>query len=339
MAQTPGGTLRVITGLASPFVKQPGTPVSGYSIEIWQEVARRLGVTTEWTVLPDLSDAAQLQAVVDGGADLAISALTLAQPEAAGLDASIPYFEAGLQVLVGQAETGGLAVIGAALVSRSMLALLGVGLGLIVLLAHLLWLVERAHNPAFRRGYLRAMGEGLWGVTLIIATGEHGDRETPRVLKRVAVGGVWLLGVLMIAQFTATVTSTLTVDRLRSGIQGPDDLPGRVIATAPGSTAAAWLAARGLDFVPLTDLEVAHGMLMRGELDAIVYGAPQLRNWLGSRGPSQATLVGPVFSQQRYAIALPSDSPWRRPINTALLAMQADRTAEEIERRWFPPSR
>ncbi len=48
--------LRVITGYASPFVKLPGTPVSGYSIDVWQEVARRLGLGTSWTVLPDLSD-------------------------------------------------------------------------------------------------------------------------------------------------------------------------------------------------------------------------------------------------------------------------------------------
>src|SRR5689334_14587590 len=55
--------LRVVTGYASPFVKPPGTPVSGYSVEVWHEVARRLGVDTAWTVLPDLSDEAQLAAV------------------------------------------------------------------------------------------------------------------------------------------------------------------------------------------------------------------------------------------------------------------------------------
>ena len=45
--------LRVITGHAAPFVQPPGTPVSGFSIEVWQEVARRLNVETDWTVLPE----------------------------------------------------------------------------------------------------------------------------------------------------------------------------------------------------------------------------------------------------------------------------------------------
>ena len=50
----PRPVLRVITGHAAPFVQLPGTPVSGFSIEVWQEVARRLGVETDWTVLPRL---------------------------------------------------------------------------------------------------------------------------------------------------------------------------------------------------------------------------------------------------------------------------------------------
>ena len=43
--------LRVVTGYSSPFVKPPGTPVSGFSIEVWNEVARRIGVDTAWTIL------------------------------------------------------------------------------------------------------------------------------------------------------------------------------------------------------------------------------------------------------------------------------------------------
>jgi ABC-type amino acid transport substrate-binding protein len=57
--------LRVITGYAAPFVMLPGTPVSGFSIEIWQEVARRLGVDTAWTGLPDLRDKAQIDAAAE----------------------------------------------------------------------------------------------------------------------------------------------------------------------------------------------------------------------------------------------------------------------------------
>ena len=327
--------LRAMTGHAAPFVMLPGTPVSGFSIEIWQEVARRLGVDTAWTVLPDLSDEAQIDAVVERRVDLAISALTITAAREARVDFSLPYSDSGLQVLVVADNVHPLAAMLSALLSPAIRDLVGIGAAIMLALAHLLWLVERRHDPAFRRPYPKAIAEALWGVVLIVATGEHGDRHTPRVLKRLTIAALWLLGVVLIAQFTATVTAALTVDRLRSDIRGPDDLAGRTIATAPGSIAAAWLQARDLPFVPVSDTEQAYAMLVRGDIQAIVYDAPQLRHWLANRGPSMAALVGPVFRPERYGIALPIGSPLRKPINAALLAMQEDGTAEAIGRRWF----
>jgi len=144
---------------------------------------------------------------------------------------------------------------------------------------------------------------------------------------------------VLIAQFTATVTSTLTVAQIQSSIQGPGDLPGKTIATAPGSVAASWLTAMGLPFVPVTDSELAYGMLTRGEIQAIVYEAPQLQYWITTRGPSMVSLVGPVFRPEKYAIAMPLGSPLRKRIIQALLTMQADGTMEEIARRWFTTGR
>ncbi len=52
-----------------------------------------------------------------------------------------------------------------------------------------------------------------------------------------------------------------------------------------------------------------------------------------------AALVGPVFRPEKYAVAVALGSPLRKRINKALPEMQADGTAEEIERRWFGASR
>ncbi len=52
---------------------------------------------------------------------------------------------------------------------------------------------------------------------------------------------MWLFGVVLIAQFTATVTSSLTVQQIQASIQGLGDLPGKKIGTVPGSIAAEYL--------------------------------------------------------------------------------------------------
>src|SRR3954462_5284808 len=133
--------LRVVTGYAAPFVQLPGTPVSGFSIEVWQEVARRLGVDTAWTVLPDLSDEAQIDAVVERRADLAISALTITAAREARVDFSMPYTDSGLQVLVAAENAHPLAAMLSALLSPAIRDLLAVGGTVMLVLAHLLWLV------------------------------------------------------------------------------------------------------------------------------------------------------------------------------------------------------
>jgi len=117
---------------------------------------------------------------------------------------------------------------------------------ILFLLANVLWLIERRRNSDFATSYPRAIGEGLWGAMLIIATGEHGDRNALGVIKRITVVSMWLIGVVLIAQLTATVTSSHTLQRLQSNIRGPNDLPGKTIASKPGSTAGDYLTQRGV---------------------------------------------------------------------------------------------
>jgi len=173
-------------------------------------------------------------------------------------------------------------------------------------------------------------------VTLIIATGEHGERETSRLVKRLAVAFMWLLGVvLMIAQFTATVTSSLTVQQLRSSIQGPGDLPGKTIATLPGSIAADYLTQLGLPYVGVTNPQDAYSMPVQGQVHAIVYEAPTLQYWAAKRGEGTLQVVGPVFRPEKYGIGFASGSPLRKEINGALMKMYADGSYEGVYRAWF----
>ena len=199
--------------------------------------------------------------------------------------------------------------------------LLGVGVIIVVLLANVLWFVERRSNPHFQKGYLPGIMDGIWGVMLIIATGEHGDRDTPSLVKRLTVVFMWLFGVVLIAQFTATVTSSLTVQQMQSSIQGPGDLPGKTIATVPGSIAAEYLGQVGLRFINVANADDGYNMLVQGQVQAIVYDAPTLQYWAAKRGKGVLQVVGPIFRPEKYGIAVASGRPLRKRINEALLTM------------------
>jgi polar amino acid transport system substrate-binding protein len=329
--------LRVVTAPVAPFVLPKTAPPAGFSIDLWTEVARRMHVDFAWTIAPTPSEL--LQAVQRGDADVAIAAITMTAEREKVVDFSHPYFDSGLQVMVRAQEEG---VFLATLLSIPWLAighLLAAAIVIVFVLGNMLWLIERRTNHDFHKGYWRAIGEGIWGTMLIIATGEHGDRNAPGVLKRVAVVVMWLMGVLLVAQLTATVTSSQTVQRLQSSIRGPDDLPGKTLASVPGTVAGDYLTRRGLPFVSVTYGPDAIRMLVRGEVQAVVFDAPTLQYWLAKEGTGAVQVVGPLFQPEKYAIAVAEGSALRKPIDEALLEIYEDGTYDRLRAAWFstPP--
>ena len=78
------------------------------------------------------------------------------------MDFSHPYFNSGLQIMVStQANRSGVGVFTAYL-SPALLEILGLALVFLIVMAHLVWLVERGHNPEMPRAYLPGIWEAAW---------------------------------------------------------------------------------------------------------------------------------------------------------------------------------
>ncbi|MGE8063590.1 transporter substrate-binding domain-containing protein [Pseudomonas sp. NPDC089569] len=329
--------LRIAIADVAPFVlPQTATP-EGFSIDLWNELARRMQVEFSWIKIQARSDL--LPAMERGEADAAIAAVTMTPERERALDFSLPYFDSGLQIMV-RAQNHDTFMEGFwAVPWLAISQLVGVSVVIVLVLANLIWLTERKHNPDFQKPYLRAIGEGLWVTMLIIATGEHGERNAANRWRRILVPAMWLIGVVLVAQLTATVTSSQTIARLQSNIRGPDDLPGKSIATVPGTVAADYLTQHGLPFVNVYTADDGIRMLTKGEVQAIVYDAPTLQYWSAKRGNGALIVVGPLFRPQKYGIAVPNGSPLRKSINEALLALYEDGTYELIYAKWFSSNR
>ncbi|MCP3711121.1 transporter substrate-binding domain-containing protein [Paraburkholderia sp. CNPSo 3274] len=210
----PTGPLRVAIATVAPFVLPQTAVPEGFSIDIWNEVARRIHLDFAWRQVA--TQAELLPAVERGNADVAIAAITMTSERERTLDFSFPYFDSGLQIMVRtQNENSFLSSVR----SIPWLAIgefAGVAAAIVFLLANLVWLMGRKEDRSFQKPYWHAIGEGIWVTMLIIATGEYGERDAPGVWKRVLVPTMWLIGVVLVAQLTATVTSSQTVARLQS---------------------------------------------------------------------------------------------------------------------------
>ena len=334
-AQEPaqGKVLRVAVKPIPPFVFKQGSELSGFSIDLWNALAQSLKVDTAWVEVSTVGD--QLQAVKSGRADAAIAAITITKERENVIDFTQPYFDSGLQILVHAQGSNHFLEVFDSIPWLTIGTLLGAFIAIMFVMANVLWIVERRTSEHFPKGYLKGIGEGLWGVALIVATGEHGDRQAARVVKRLIVFFMWLVGVVLIAQLTATVSSTQTVDRLNSKIHGPADLAGKKVATVRGTVAADYLTDQGLQYVEVASAEEGCDLVMNGDMQALVFDAPTLQYLAAKRGNGALRVVGPIFAAQKYGIAVADGSPLRKRINRALLEMYEDGRYRALYNKWF----
>lgn len=308
-----------------PFVIKTGERYSGFSIELWDEVARRNNWTTSYVwhdTLPPLLDE-----VAASKLDVGIAGISITRDREVKLDFSYPMFNAGLQVLAAQRADP-------SILSR-MMSLLTAGLGLyliglmlvIFIAGNIVWLFQRQHR------YLAGVGHGMFRAATVGLVGEIGDPQHP-VSRAVSV--IWIiLGICFVSMFTASLTTELTVLQITGGISGVGDLAGKRVVTVGGSTAAAYLAEHRIDFEAVDTAEDGFARLEGGKAEAMVFDAPVLQHHVQATGSSRLVLAGGVFQREDYGIALPAGSRLRKPVNATLLEMRADGSYDRILEHYF----
>jgi polar amino acid transport system substrate-binding protein len=225
-AQPKEEKLRVATRLVRPFVFEEKGQLTGFSIELWQEISKQLNVKSEFVVKPSVREL--LDATRSKEADLAIAAISITADREIDWDFSQPMFDAGLQILTPAegTRTGIVAAIVTGVFSSAGLPILGLILLIILVPAHLVWFFERRNSTGLltRPSYFPGIFEACWWAASTLAT--QADQMPRTALARI-VAVIWMFAsVVFIAYFTAAVTSSLTIQQLHGDINGPEDLPG-----------------------------------------------------------------------------------------------------------------
>lgn len=327
--------LRVATRQVKPFVFEENGKLTGFSVELWNEIAKQLDAKSHFIVKPTVKDL--LAAVDEHNADLGIAAISITADRELKWDFSQPMFDAGLQILVSSQgnETGFVGNLLAGILTRDFLMVIGMVLALIAVPAHIVWLLERrpAGNMLTHKSYFPGIFEALWwsGATL----GAQADQMPKSALARVAAL-IWMFtSIILIAYFTASVTSNLTLQQLRGDIKGVEDLPGKKVASVKGSTSVEYLRQHNAEVSEFAKVEETYQALLQGQVAAVVYDAPVLLYYASHEGKGKVQTVGAIFRKENYGIAFPSNSSHRKPVNEALLKLKENGTYEQLYSKWF----
>lgn len=338
VAQAPSSPVRCTMRNVPPFAFEESGARTGFTVDLWGAIAERIGVETVWSNAGTVTEL--LDAVREGSADVGVGAVSITAERQRSLEFSQPFFSAGLQVLVrasgGAAPQSGAEMLIRNLFSREVLKLGGIAVAMALAAAHLVWLLERrrpdaglAEAAGYRRGILKSL---WWSAATLAAQAD----EMPRSYLGRVLAVMWMVAsIVLVAGFTAQLTTSLTVARLEGPIQGPSDLPGKRVATTKGSTAERYLTDHGAQVIAVEALPEAYDALLAARADAVVFDAPMLLHYAAREGQGRVAVVGPVFQKESYGLALPVNSPLRRPVDEALLTIREDGTYDLLYEKWF----
>jgi len=131
---------------------------------------------------------------------------------------------------------------------------------------------------------------------------------------------VWMVAsVIVIASFTAALTSQLTLKQLSGTVHGETDLRNVRVAAIAGTETTEYLTREHISYQLFADADTALLALQKDRIDAVVYDRLLLPWFINEHFSGSLKVLDATFDPQVYAIALPRNSTLRMPINLGVI--------------------
>jgi len=303
---------------APPFaMKTTDGSWEGLSIELWQAIAQELGVEFE---LRESSLGQLLDEAKRGEVDV-IPAIAVTEQHEIIMDLSLPFLRSGSAIAVpaGATKHSWLRFAGR-LVSLNLLPVIGLLILLSLTAGAIVWLFERRRNPGmFGGGTVRGVGHGIWWAMVTLTTVGYGDKA-PKTFGGRLVALIWMFAsIILIAGFTAAITTSFTVGELKGKVRGLSDLPGVRVGSYAQSESSDFLAERGIAVLPFENAQDGLQAIVDKKIDAFVFNESVLKHLVRTEFPGRVHVLAGTFDHYYVSMALPSGSPLRERLNRALL--------------------
>lgn len=310
--------LKIGLQIHPPFIIKENGKYHGVSIELWKSVADSL--KTKYALveyeLPDL-----LIAIANGDVDMAISPLTVTPSRIEQFGFTQPYFITNLAYATLSEEDSTFMTLISNIFSIGFLKSLIPLLLIISVFGIIIWSLEHKKNSnQFGKG-IHGVGDGIWWSAVTMATVGYGDKTPISPYGRI-IGIIWMFtAVIMISGLTASISSSLTVHKLKTKISSFEDLRKSKIGCIPKSGSSDLLDSFGIKYLDYYTVEEGLDAVEKGQIGAFVYDDAILNYYVQKDKFKETIQVIPTSYAKEYFSFASSDYNLIRKVNLILLGI------------------
>lgn len=315
-------TLVVGYSNSAPFIFKDGKKLQGPISWLWENVADE---NDFYCIYKEIPSDELLNKLKEHEIDVSLYPLTITSERSAYMDFSVPYFLAHSGIATKEFSSWQEFVffIRSFFSFNFFKALATLALVLLVF-GFFTWRFERKENEEEFGSGIRGLWSGFWWAAVTMTTVGYGDKA-PKTSGGRLVGLIWMFtAVIIISGLTASIASSLTVTELETSSSSITDFKGRNLGTVNHSSTHQWLRD---NFYTNTELystkEQLVGKLKSGEVEAIAYDIPLLRNLIknDTTNGEDVRILPLEFNSQYYAFGLSRElnDTLKNKINTRIL--------------------
>lgn len=327
------GTLRVAVSDIPPMVgKARNGDLAGYDVELWKEVAREIGCSDYQFTFVSFSE--RIGQVVNGTYDVALGGITITADRETKVDFTHSYLNTGLGVMVrDQASMGFFTYMKKLWESpfgRHVVWLMMY----LVIVSHIVWWADLGQEH-FSDSYRKGIFEVLYFICTSVTTVGYGDFLAKTFATRLIVMALVFPGI----GFTGIVLSDIAAFAINTqhyySAESVNDLAGKRVAVVGGTTSSEALGAYHIRQTAVTNVEEAGELLLKGEVEAVVFDEVCLKNYLREHPEASLAILPTLVTNEDYGFALPENTLLREAINRALLHLRENGVQDKLAERYL----
>ncbi|CAF3640661.1 unnamed protein product [Rotaria sp. Silwood1] len=330
----------IVTSVINEF-GQNITKFTGYIPDLIDHLQKKMGFIPNIELISNQTYASLGKLIENGMYDIIVGDVTVTSLRREKVGFSQAIFENSLRIIM--RETPNTRFDPLAFLKPFTLSLWLLILGTTIMTGILICLLERQKDEKRRKqSVMNVCAMAVW-YTFGNLIGFGADFNVRTASGRLLTAGLYLLCLVLVASYTANLTSDLTIAKSKNVISGIDDIKngkipfnriGIVIGTASEEFYLREISSGNRNFYPLKSRKEMYDSLVNNLID-VIFNDAGVAEYLTNNIYCNATLIGEDFDKGVFGIITPKQWLYGQDLDVHILSLKESGVLDDLRRTWF----